>query len=84
VTEKRKSYRNDLASNLAGSDPLLVPIKQASAIIAKCPRGIYALMATGELQAVKSGRSTLIKYESIIEYVEKLPSAKIKPHMRKQ
>ena len=60
MTEKRKSYRDDMADNLAGCDTILVPVKQASAIIAKCPRSIYALMATGELKAVKSGRNTLI------------------------
>ena len=82
MTDKRKSYRDNIADNLAGCDPILVPVKQASAIIAKCPRSIYALMATGELKAVKSGRSTLIVYNSIKDYVANLPMAKIKPHVR--
>jgi hypothetical protein len=45
--------------------PILVPISQASAIIGKCRRGIYQLIATGQLKAVKSGRSTLVVCESL-------------------
>ena len=33
--------------------PILVPISQASAIIGKCRRGIYQLIATDQLKAVK-------------------------------
>jgi Helix-turn-helix domain len=80
MTEKRKSYRDNIADNLAGCDPILVPVNQASAIIARSPRMVYELMATGELKAVKSGRNTLILYDSIRKYVAKLPSAKIKPY----
>ena len=49
MTETRKSYRDNIAGNLAGCDPMLVPVKQASAVIGKSPRGIYQLMATGAL-----------------------------------
>jgi hypothetical protein len=80
VTEKRKSYRDNLGDKLAGCDPILVPVTQASAIIAKSPRMIYELMATGALKAVKSGRNTLIMYDSIREYVANLPAAKIKSY----
>ena len=65
MTEKRKSYRDNIADNLAGCDPILVSVNQASAIIARSPRMVYELMATGELKAVKSGRNTLILYNSI-------------------
>jgi hypothetical protein len=41
---------------------------------------IYELMATGALKAVKSGRNTLIMYDSIREYVANLPAAKIKSY----
>jgi hypothetical protein len=58
--------------------PLLVPINQASAIIGKCRRGIYELIATDQIQAVKSGRSTLVVYESLKQYVANLPAAKFK------
>ena len=81
---KRNSYRDHTADNLAGCDPILVPVNQASAIIARSPRMVYEMMATGELKAVKSGRSTLVLYDLIREYVAKLPSAKIKPSIRPQ
>jgi hypothetical protein len=80
MTEKRKSYRDNLGDNLAGCDPILVPVPQASAIIAKSPRMIYELIATGELKAVKSGRNTLVVFDSIKAYASKLPAAKIKSY----
>jgi hypothetical protein len=82
MTEKRKSYRDNTADNLAGCDPILVPVSQASAIIARSPRMVYQMMATGELRAVKSGRNTLILYDSIKEYVGKLQPVKIKRYIR--
>jgi excisionase family DNA binding protein len=59
--------------------PILVPISQASSIISKCRRGIYELIATGQLEAVKSGRSTRIVYESLKQYAASLPAAKFTP-----
>jgi excisionase family DNA binding protein len=82
MSEKRNSYRDHTADNLAGCDPILVPVLQASAIIARSPRMVYEMMATGELRAVKSGRSTLILYDSIKEYVAKLSPVKIKRYIR--
>jgi excisionase family DNA binding protein len=79
---KRKSYRDNIADNLAGMQPLTVTVPQASAMINKSPRTIYELMATGELQAVKSGRNTLIVYDSLRQYVSKLPPVNIKPYIR--
>jgi excisionase family DNA binding protein len=63
------------------SSPILVPINEASALIGKCRRGIYQLIATGEIEARKSGRSTLVVYESLMRYVDSLPAAKIKPYV---
>jgi hypothetical protein len=83
VADKRKSFRDNLTKNLAGSEPFLVPVSQASAMIGRCPRAIYDLMAVGELKAVKSGRSTLIIYDSIKNYVTNLPAAKIKQYIRR-
>jgi hypothetical protein len=61
--------------------PILVPISQASAIIGKCRRGIYQFIATDQLKAVKSGRSTLVVYESLKQYAANLPVAKFRaPH----
>jgi hypothetical protein len=81
VTEKRKSFRDNLADNLGGLQPIAVPVPQASALMGKSPRGVYELMAAGELKAVKSGRNTLVLYDSIREYVAGLPMAKIKNFM---
>ena len=74
----RPSFRDHLADNLAGMQPILVPAPQASAILGKCPRAIYELMASSQLKAVKSGRNTLVVYESLKEYVAKLPSPKLR------
>jgi hypothetical protein len=64
------------------TDPLLVPIKQASAIIGRCTRSIYDLIATNQLKAVKSDGRTLVVYSSLHEYAASLPAAKIKPDTR--
>ena len=63
--------------------PILVPINQASAIIGKCRRGIYQLIATGQLKAVKSDRSTLVVYVSLKQYAANLPVAKIQSAARR-
>jgi hypothetical protein len=61
--------------------PILVPIRQASAIIGKCRRSVYNLIAADQLQAVKSGRNTLVVYQSLKEYAASLPAAKFRaPH----
>jgi excisionase family DNA binding protein len=59
--------------------PILIPIPQAGSIIGKCRRGIYQLIATGELKAVKDGRSTRVVYESLKQYAANLPPAKFTP-----
>jgi hypothetical protein len=64
--------------------PMLVSIDRASEEIGKCRRGIYQLIATDQLKAVKSGRSTLIVYESLKEYVSNLPRMKAKQHVPKR
>jgi hypothetical protein len=58
--------------------PILIPIAQASAVIGKCRRGIYQLIARDQIKAVKSGRNTLVVYESLKEYAANLPAAKFK------
>ena len=54
--------------------PILIPIPQAGSIIGKCRRGIYQLIATGELKAVKDGRSTRVVYE-FAEAIRRQPAA---------
>jgi excisionase family DNA binding protein len=63
------------------SDPLLIPIKEASTLIGKCRRGVYQLIATEQIKAVKSGRSTLVVYQSLKQYVDSLPTARIKAYV---
>jgi hypothetical protein len=84
MTNKRPSFRDNLADNLAGMQPLAVPVPQASALIGKCPRIIYELMAAGELKAVKSGRSTLVFYDSLKEYLARQPAPKLKQYAPKK
>jgi len=62
--------------------PISVLVPQASAILGKCPRAIYELMASGQLEAVKSGRNPLLVYESRKEYVANLPAPKLRRQQR--
>lgn len=40
---------------------------------------LYGLIGSGAIEAVKSGRRTLIKAESLRRYIDALPSASIRP-----
>jgi excisionase family DNA binding protein len=60
------------------TEPLLVPINHASAIIGRSRRSIYQLVADGRLKAVKSGSRTLLVYDSLKAYAAQLPPAKFK------
>jgi hypothetical protein len=64
------------------ADPLLVPIKQASAIIGRCHRSIYEMIATNKIRAVKSDGRTLVVYASLLAYADSLPEAKVKADTR--
>lgn len=59
--------------------PLLVPVKQACAIIGRGQSALYELIGAGKIRAVKSDRRTLVVVESLHEYVASLPPAKIAP-----
>jgi hypothetical protein len=63
-------------------EPILVSIPQAAVIIGKCRRGIYELIATEQLQAVKDGRSTRVVFESLKQYAASLPAAKFRASRR--
>jgi len=63
-------------------DPILVQVKDAIGILGQSRRTIYGLIAAEKIKAVKSGRSTLIVYESLKQYAAGLPSAKIKGYGR--
>jgi len=60
------------------SDPILVPLNEAAAAIGRCRRSVYDLIAAGAIDAVKSGRSTLVVFKSLKQYADSLPAAKIK------
>ena len=64
------------------TDPILVPIKQASAIIGRCHRSIYEMIATDKIKAVKSDGRTLVVYSSLLAYADSLPEAKVKADTR--
>ena len=64
------------------ADPILVQVKDAIDILGQSRRTIYGLIAAEKIKAVKSGRSTLIVYESLKQYAASLPSAKIKVYGR--
>jgi excisionase family DNA binding protein len=60
------------------TDPVLVPLNQAATMIGQHRRTIYSLIAAGRIKAVKSGRSTLVVYDSIKQYIASLPPAQFK------
>jgi excisionase family DNA binding protein len=62
--------------------PILCRIPEAAAALGRCERFIYEAIATGQLEAVKSGKRTLVVYDSIKRYADHLRAtspAKIKP-----
>ena len=59
------------------ADPILVSIKIATDILGQSRTTIYELIAAEKVKAVKSGRSTLIVYESLKQYAAGLQPAEI-------
>jgi hypothetical protein len=62
--------------------PILCRIPQAAAMIGRGQRFVYEAIATGQIEAVKSDKRTLVVVESLRRYVAGLPAAKIKPLTR--
>ena len=62
--------------------PILCRIPQAAAMIGRGERFVYEAIATGQLEAVKSDKRTLVVVESLRRYAAGLPPAKIKPLTR--
>jgi hypothetical protein len=60
------------------NDPILVSVNDAGAFIGRCRRSVYGLIAAGQINAVKSGRSTLVVFDSLRRYAASLPPAKFK------
>lgn len=61
-------------------EPILVPIDRAADMIGRCRRSVYQLIASDQLEAVKSGRNTLVVYNSVKRYVAGLPAARFKQY----
>jgi hypothetical protein len=64
--------------------PILCRIPQAAAMIGRCERFIYEAIATGQIEAVKSDKRTLVVVASLHRYAAELPPAKIKPITRRR
>ena len=64
--------------------PILCTIPQAAATIGRGQRFIYEAIATGQIEAVKSNKRTLIVVASLHRYAARLPAAKIKPLLRRR
>jgi excisionase family DNA binding protein len=68
----------------ASLTPLLVPVKQACALIGRSQSALYELIGAGKIRAVKSDGRTLIVVESLREYVASLPPAKVRPARKRR
>jgi helix-turn-helix protein len=64
--------------------PILCRIPQAAAMLGRGERFIYEAIATGQIEAVKSDKRTLIVVASLQQYAARLPAAKIKPMTRRR
>jgi hypothetical protein len=60
-------------------EPLTVTVEQTGRLTGESRSQIYNLIGCGAYQAVKSGRRTLILYDSVKRRQLALPRAKIKP-----
>jgi hypothetical protein len=66
-------------------NPLLVPVKQACLIIGRSQSALYELLGRGEIEGVKSDGRTLIVFESLRAYADRLRQsrpARITPSRR--
>ena len=55
------------------SRPICVRIRTAQALLGIRKTKMYALIAAGEIEAIKVGRSTLIIHKSLEAYVARAP-----------
>jgi hypothetical protein len=67
-----------LITDTARLEPLTVTIPQAEHLTGESRSQIYNRIGCGEYEAVKSGRRTLIVYDSIKRRIARLPKANIK------
>jgi hypothetical protein len=59
--------------------PILYTIPAAGKASGFCRSRLYALMGDGAIEAVKIGRRTLVKADSLKAYIDGLPAATIRP-----
>jgi excisionase family DNA binding protein len=59
--------------------PLLVSIPQAAQVLGRGTSFIYDLLAREEIEAVKSDGRTLIRFQSLQSYADRLPKATFAP-----
>jgi hypothetical protein len=58
---------------------ILCSIPQASTMIGRCVATIYELIGAGKIKAVKSDGRTLVVVQSLHDYANSLPEAKVAP-----
>jgi excisionase family DNA binding protein len=71
-------------ADIAPLEPLLCSIKAGSALLGVSGRFIIDAIAMGKISAVKTGRRTLLKVDSLKEYAASLPAAKGTPLARRR
>jgi Helix-turn-helix domain len=64
--------------------PIAVAVPQAAQMIGRCVATIYELIGSGQIKAVKSDGRTLIIVQSLHQYINSLPEAKIAPRPRRK
>jgi excisionase family DNA binding protein len=57
--------------NAEEQQPLLITMAHAERILSLDDNSIRKLLAAGEIQAIKIGRSLRIIYQSIVDYIER-------------
>jgi excisionase family DNA binding protein len=71
-------------ADIAPLEPLLCSIKAGSALLGVSGRFIIDAIAMGKISAVKTGRRTLLKVDSLKKYAAELPAAKGTPLARRR
>jgi hypothetical protein len=64
--------------------PLLVSVPQACAIIGRGVAALYGMIGDKRIVAVKSDGRTLIRYDSLVRYVDGLQEANVAPPRRRR
>jgi hypothetical protein len=63
-------------ADIAPLEPLLCSIQAGVTILGRSERSIIDMIARGDLEAVKSDRRTMLVYQSLKDYVDKLRQGK--------